>query len=150
MYSPLSGDNWGTGVLLDGHPVPGPKDDDFVSWNRVTAGYFDVIGNPILKGSGISNLDTAASRHVAVINQAFARKFFKNEDPIGKHFGRSEMEASRQYEIIGIAKDARYLTNSLDQPIAPFFFCLKRSMTSLQRPESRRPKAHISCTTLSL
>jgi predicted permease len=122
MYSPLSGDNWGTGVLLDGHPVPGPKDDNFVSWNRVTAGYFDVIGNPILKGRGISNLDTAASRHVAVINQAFARKFFKKEDPIGKHFGRSEMEASRQYEIIGIAKDARYLTNSLDQPIAPFFF----------------------------
>jgi predicted permease len=122
MYSPLSGDNWGTGILLDGHPAPGPRDNNFVSWNRVTAGYFDVIGNPIVKGRGISDLDTGASRHVAVINEAFARKFFKKEDPIGKHFGRSEMEASRQYEIIGIAKDARYLTNNLDQPIAPFFF----------------------------
>jgi predicted permease len=122
MYSPLSGDNWGTGVLLDGHPLPGPKDDNFVSWNRVTAGYFDVIGNPIVKGRGISDQDTPAARHVAVINEAFARKFFKNEDPIGKHFGRSEMGASRQYEIVGIAKDARYLNSNLDKQIAPFFF----------------------------
>jgi predicted permease len=122
MYSPLSGNNWGTGVLLDGHPVPGPKDDNFVSWNRVTAGYFNVIGNPIVKGRGISDQDTPAARHVAVINEAFARKFFKKEDPIGKHFGRSEMGASRQYEIVGIAKDARYLNSNLDKQIAPFFF----------------------------
>ena len=58
------------------------------SWDRVTAGYFDVIGTPIVKGRGISEQDTATSRKVAVINEAFARKFFRNEDPIGKHFGR--------------------------------------------------------------
>jgi len=43
-------------------------------------------------------------------------------DPIGKHFGRSEIGAKRQYEIAGIAKDARYLTYNLEQPIGPFFF----------------------------
>jgi len=74
-----------------------------------------------LKGRGISEHDTATSQHVAVINEALARKFFKNEDPIGKYFGRAEM-ASRQYEVVGIAKDARYLTIGLDQPIGPFFF----------------------------
>src|SRR5205085_2391232 len=69
----------------------------------------------------ISEQDTASSRHVAVINEAFARKFFKNEDPIGRQFGRDEMGA-RQYEVVGIAKDARYLTFGFDQPIGPFFF----------------------------
>jgi ABC-type antimicrobial peptide transport system permease subunit len=59
---------------------------------------------------------------VAVINEAFARKFFKQEDPIGKHFGRSGMASSRQYEIIGIAKDIRNLTYSLNKPTDPFFF----------------------------
>jgi predicted permease len=106
---------------VDGHPAPGPNDQDFVPWNRVTAGHFDAIGNPILKGRGITEQDTSTSRHVAVINQAFARKFFKDEDPTGKYFGRDGM-GSRLYEIVGIAKDARYLTIALDKPIGPFFF----------------------------
>src|SRR5438874_180399 len=57
IYSPLSGNNWGAGVLVDGHPAPGPNDDDFSSWDRVTAGYFSVIGNPILSGRGITEQD---------------------------------------------------------------------------------------------
>jgi predicted permease len=121
IYSPLSGNLWGAGVWVDGHPAPGPNDQDFVPWNRVTAGHFDAIGNPILKGRGITEQDTSTSRHVAVINQAFARKFFKDEDPTGKYFGRDGM-GSRLYEIVGIAKDARYLTIALDKPIGPFFF----------------------------
>ena len=122
LYCPLSDYNWGAGVWIDGRPVPGPHDDNFAFWDRATAGYFDVLGNLILKGRGISEEDTATSRHVAVINEAFARKFFRDEDPIGKHFGQSDMGASRHYEIVGIAKDARYLGFNLDKPISPFFF----------------------------
>jgi len=120
-YSPLSGGNWGSGIWVDGHPPPGPRDDNYASLDRVTAGYFNVIGNPILRGRGISEQDTAASRHVAVINEALARKFFRNEDPLGKHFGREGM-GSGQYEIVGIAKDARYFPQNLRNPMAPLFF----------------------------
>ena len=122
LYSPLGGNNWGGGVRVDGHPGPGPNDDVFAFWDRVTAGYFDVIGNPILRGRGILKLDTATARHVAVINEAFARKFFKNEDPIGKHFGQHGIGSEREYEIVGMAKDARYMDFDLDKPIAPLFF----------------------------
>ena len=122
IYSPLAGNNWGGGVRVDGHPAPGPNDDNFAFWDRVSAGYFDVIGNPIVRGRGISEQDTAASMRVAVINEAFARKFFKNEDPIGKHFGQHEIGSERDYEIVGIAKDARYVTFQLDKPVGPFFF----------------------------
>jgi predicted permease len=120
-YSPLSGDNWGSGISVEGHPPPGPRDDNLASLNRVTAGYFDVIGNAILRGRGISEQDTSTSRRVAVINEAFARKFFRNEDPLGKHFGRDGL-ASGQYEIVGIAQDARYFPQRLDKPMAPLFF----------------------------
>jgi len=121
-YSPQSGGSWNDAVFVDGRPAPGPKDDNSSSFERVTAGYFEATGNPILRGRAISEQDTESSRHVAVVNEAFARKFFKYEDPIGKHFGREEFGAARQYEIVGIAKDARYLTFNLDRPIGPFFF----------------------------
>ncbi|MCU1294886.1 MAG: hypothetical protein JWP08_3736, partial [Bryobacterales bacterium] len=120
-YSPLSGDSWTDGVFVNGRPAPGAREDNSASFERVTAGYFDVIGTRILRGRGITERDTSTSRHVAVINEAFAKKFFPREDPIGKQFGRSEMGAGRQYEIVGIAKNARYLTYNLDQPIGPFF-----------------------------
>ena len=60
-------------------------------------------------------------RDVAIINEAFARKFFRNEDPIGRHFGRSA-QASREFKVIGVAKDARYLTDNPGQPSGPLFF----------------------------
>jgi hypothetical protein len=112
QYSPLSGGGWGSGVWVDGHPLPGPMDDNSSSWDRVTAGYFDVIGTSIVRGRGLSEQDTATSRNVAVISEAFARKFFRNEDPIGKHFG-GKPEASREFEVVGVAKDARYVTFNL-------------------------------------
>jgi predicted permease len=120
LYSPPGG-GWGAGVWVAGHSAPGPRDDNSSSWDRVTPGYFDVIGTPIVKGRGVSQEDTAASQRVAVINEAFARKFFRNEDPLGRHFGQSA-GASGAFEVIGVVKDARYLTNNLDQPSGPFFF----------------------------
>ncbi len=118
QYSPV-GYGWGAGVWVDGHPSPGPKDDNSAAWDRVSAGYLDVIGTPIVRGRGITEEDTASSRKVAVLNEAFARKFFQNEDPIGKHFG-TEADNSRKYEVVGIAKNALYLT--LDKPDGAFFF----------------------------
>jgi predicted permease len=122
MYSPLSGNNWGAGVWVDGKPLPGPHDDNLAFWDRVTAGYFDAIGTRIVEGRGIAVQDTATSQPVAVINQAFARKYFKQEDPVGKYFGRTEMQSSRAYQIVGVTEDARYLDSALDKPPGPLFF----------------------------
>jgi macrolide transport system ATP-binding/permease protein len=122
LYTPQSSAGWGAGISVDGHPPPGPKDDISAMWDRVTAGYFDVIGTPVIRGRGILEQDTATSRYIAVINEAFAKKFFKNEDPIGKHFGPPWPGASRMFEVVGITKDARYRPDNLDQPIGPFFY----------------------------
>jgi predicted permease len=121
-YSPQSGDHWDEPMFVDGHPPPGPNAENIADVDRVTAGYFQAIGNPMVRGRGITEQDTAMSRHVAVVNEAFARKFFPGEDPIGRHFGRNEISMTRQYEIVGVAKDARYLTSHIERPIGPFVF----------------------------
>jgi predicted permease len=122
FYSPLNGNSWGGDVWMDGHPAPGPKEDSNSRMDRVTADFFEVIGNPIVRGRGITAQDTATSRHVAVVNQAFARKFFKDEDPIGNYFGRLENKTPRMYEIVGVAKDARYMTSRLAEPVGSLYF----------------------------
>jgi predicted permease len=122
QYSPLSGNNWGAGVWIDGKPLPGPHDDNLASWDRVTAGYFNAIGTRIIEGRGITDRDRADSQLVAVINQAFARKYFQQEDPVGKYFGRTEMQSSRVYVVVGVAEDARYVHSAFDKPPGPFFF----------------------------
>jgi predicted permease len=130
LHTPLNGDSWNEGVHAEGKPTPGPA-----SWDRVSPGYFDVIGNPIVKGRPINEQDTASSRHVAVINEAFARKFFNNEDPIGKHFGKGgDMAFAGEYEIVGVAKDAKYRTYDLDKSVGAFFFLPHSQSTKYTRP----------------
>ena len=60
LYSPQAGGGWGAGIWVDGRLPPGPKDDNSASWDRVTAGYFEVVGTPIIKGLGVSEQDTAS------------------------------------------------------------------------------------------
>ncbi|MBV8865304.1 MAG: ABC transporter permease [Acidobacteriaceae bacterium] len=121
-YSPLSGDNWGWNISIDGHPAPGPNDDASSSMDRVVPGYFAAISNPVVRGRPIEERDTDNAQHVAVINEAFARKFFPRENPIGKHFGVEANGSPRRFLVVGVARDARYETFDLDKPPAPMFF----------------------------
>jgi len=120
LYSPpVAG--WGSGVWVDGHPAPGPRDDNFSSWNRVTPGYFEAVAIPIRLGRSLSEEDTANSPKVAVVNESFARKFFPDENPVGRSFGPRQT-MSRAFEIVGVVSDARYFTRGLDQPTGAMYF----------------------------
>jgi predicted permease len=120
LYSPAKG-GWGAGVWINGRPVSGPKDDNSSSWNRVTPDYFQVVGTPIVRGRSLTEQDTVTSQKVAVVSEAFVRKFFEHDDPIGKYFG-GRQENSHEFEIVGVAKDARYFPHVLDQVNAPVYF----------------------------
>jgi predicted permease len=121
LYSPQSGNRWGARISVDGQSSPATGTSDPAWWNRVTSGYFDVVGTPVVSGRGISQEDSARSRRVAVINEAFARTYFENRDPIGKYFG-TQPGASRQFEVVGIVKDALYGAEAPGGPVQPFFF----------------------------
>jgi putative ABC transport system permease protein len=74
------------------------------------------------QGRAIDEQDTAATRKVAVINEAFARRFFKNQNPVGQHFGPDKIKYAATYEIIGVVKDMRYMTYDYKDPIRPMFW----------------------------
>lgn len=142
IYTPMSGNNWGNNVWINGHNTPGPNDDAESSWTRATPHFLSSIGNQIVRGRELDERDTADSEHTAVINETFARKFFPHEDPIGKYFGWAGDRPS-SYRIVGVAKDARYLTSDLDKPITPFFF-LPEAQHDIDRDsgKERSPGSH--------
>jgi predicted permease len=119
LYSTLEGNNWGECVYVQGRPAPGPNSHCGSSWDRVSPKFLETIGQPVIRGRGITEQDTATSRFVAVVNQAFVKKFFPNEDPIGKHFGNHGQEYSDSFEIVGIVADAKY--NNPNDPFRPMF-----------------------------
>ena len=121
MYSPMEGDNWSENVYIEGHAPPPPgSNENIASWVRVSSGYFDTIGTKVFKGRAISEQDTAASRNVAVVNQTFVKKFFKDEDPIGKHFGDLDPKYAGAFEIVGVTEDTQYREPT--SKIPPMFF----------------------------
>jgi ABC-type antimicrobial peptide transport system permease subunit len=73
-------------------------------------------------GRPITERDTAASRKVAVVNQAFARRFFKDQNPIGQHFGPDKIKYSATWEIVGVTNDVRYMTWGYKDPVRPMYW----------------------------
>jgi len=105
LYSPLEGDNWSDCVIPQGHPAPRQGGNCDSTWDRVDTHFLDAIGVPILKGRGFSEQDNAASPQVAVVNEAFVKKFFPGQDPIGRRFGLDRTEYSSTFEIVGVFRD---------------------------------------------
>src|SRR5207302_10854275 len=110
LYAPMSGDSWNNGVRIEGRPEPPAKENTGSGFARVTPDFFDTIGAKIVLGRPITDEDTASTRNVAVINEAFAKKFFKDQNPIGQHFGPGKIKYSATYEIVGVVKNIRYMT----------------------------------------
>jgi predicted permease len=126
LFGPMSGSNWTTDVNIEGQPPPAVDGENLTSWTRVGPDYFETIGTRILRGRPIRESDTAITRHVAVINEAFVRRFFPKEEPIGKHFGVGA-KFSKSFEIVGIAADAKY--RQPDQPAVPMYFIPRPQVT---------------------
>jgi predicted permease len=108
LYTPYI-DNWGEIIIPEGHGVPQLLDDQVgSSWDRVSTGYLETMGQPIVRGRSISEQDTGSTRSVAVVSETFARRFFPGQDPIGKHFGLDLPQYSTAFEIVGVVRDAKY------------------------------------------
>ena len=88
--------------------------------SRVGPHYFETIGTPLLSGRTITRQDTQASQHVAVVDEAFAQRFFPGQTAIGKHIGLSLPGHGYDYEIVGVVRNTKY--RSPASTSRPMFF----------------------------
>ena len=119
LYSPMEGNNWSGQISIAGRAVD-PAAPDGSSWNRIGPGYFDVYGTRIVRGRTLAEAEMAGGARVAVVNDAFRRRYFENADAVGQRFGIGGPAHAGDYEIVGVVEDVRY--TGPRQPVRPMIF----------------------------
>jgi predicted permease len=122
LYNPLT-DNWGELILVSGHPAPKMNEEAGSSWDRVSANYLHNFGMTMARGRGFTAADNETTAPVAIVNEAFVKRFFKRgEDPLNQHFGLDLPENAGTFRIIGIVRDAKFAGWGLHDPARPMFY----------------------------
>jgi predicted permease len=123
LYNPLT-DNWGELILVAGHPPPKMGSGEAgASWDRVSANYIQNFGMTMVRGRAFTPADNERTEPVAVVNEAFVKRFFKSgEDPIDQHFGLDLPENVNTFRIVGIVRDAKFAEWAMRGPGNPTFF----------------------------
>jgi putative ABC transport system permease protein len=91
-----------TGFTIEGQPAPAPGQQPSTNVRVADSDYFKAMGIPVLRGRNFSDIENREARHVLLINQTLADKFFPNENPIGKRLDVAMFEKSNPAEVIGV------------------------------------------------
>jgi putative ABC transport system permease protein len=127
-FFPLSGSNAGTAMFPVGRPVPRPGEVPIVWMRIMSEGYFRAMSIPIYSGRQFDERDNLQKPPVAIINRTLARRFWPNEDAVGKRFTLSSQgQDVPVITVVGIAGDVRH-TNVSQEPDAEVFFCYRQMM----------------------
>src|SRR2546429_7866984 len=122
LYNPLT-DNWGELIMIAGHPPAKLNEEAGASWDRVSASYLQDLGMPILRGRAFTTADNETTAPVAIVNEAFVKRFFKSgEDPLDQHFGLDVPEYAGTFRIVGVVRDAKFAGWGLSRPARPMFY----------------------------
>jgi putative ABC transport system permease protein len=121
---PLTGRGASGTFLIDNNPELRGQ----AGYAPASAGYFAAMGVPLLRGRLFDSGDTVNSPHVAVISQSLARRYWPNEDPVGKRIQFGNMDTDKRLlHVVGVVGDVR---NALDTQAGPMVYAY-----SLQRPQ---------------
>jgi predicted permease len=122
LYNPLT-DNWGEMIWVSGHPAPSMSDESWASWDRVSADYLQNFGVTAFRGRNFTAADTVTTAPVAIVNEAFVKRFFKSgEDPLGQHFGLDLPQNAGTFRIVGLVHDAKFAGWGLTRPALRMFY----------------------------
>jgi predicted permease len=115
----LAGSSWGESVAVEGFKA-GPDTDSNSRFNEIGPGYFRTLGVPLLAGREFTPADAADAPRVAIVNEAFAKKFNLGRDVVGRRIGKDGYNSKLEIEIVGLAQNAKY--SSVKREVPPVFF----------------------------
>ena len=119
--TPVSGSTWNNRIELpDGPDLPEKERISYI--NVISADWFRTYGTPMLAGRDFTSADRTGSQPVAIVNEAFAKKFTYGRNPIGRRVRQPGygIEPTIDREIVGYVKDAVY--RSLREPVPPTLY----------------------------
>ncbi len=118
MVPLLAGSNWNNGVWVEGFDV-GPDTNNAASFNEVGPGFFHTLGIRLLAGREFAPGDAVGTPNVAIVNEAFAKKFNLGRNAVGKRMGSGGGE-KMDIEIVGLVQNAKY--SEVKRAIPPQYF----------------------------
>jgi putative ABC transport system permease protein len=141
---PIGADWQGTDFMIEGEPPPPPDQERHINWTTITPGYLRTMGVSLLRGREFTEQDGPDAPKVVLVNETLARRYFPNNDPIGK---RIVTGFSTQFarEIIGVVKDIKHSdlqSASTAQVFAPYHQTSFNNTLSLLI-RSRAPSASV-------
>jgi putative ABC transport system permease protein len=98
--TPLSGSGWSEAVTIDGQTSE--REPAFLA---VSPGYFETLQTSVLRGRNFSASDEGGPPRAAIVNEAFARRYFLRQDPLRKHFSATVGRTAADLEIVGLVSD---------------------------------------------
>ena len=99
---PTSGSNSSRAIEIDGHPPADPNNLPRVDYRTITSDYFSTLRIPIIRGRAFSTGDREGTQPVVIVSESMARKFWPNEDPIGR---RMKVRGGPWLTVVGISGD---------------------------------------------
>lgn len=137
----LDRSRWNSGISVEGY-TRRPDEKPWIDMNAVSSDYFATMGIPLLAGRVFRAEDNPATTPdenprpgpgedeppfpppppVAIVNEAFAKKFFPNSVALGRHFTQSDkgFNMAKSFEIVGVVKDSRYF--DIRKPVEPMIY----------------------------
>jgi putative ABC transport system permease protein len=105
-HLPIAGDIWGLQFLIEGRPRPRPADVPRATFRVVYPGYFATMRLPLLRGRDLAETDRADAPRVVVVNDFFARRYWPNEDAVGKRVTFEPSAPSPTwFTVVGVVKN---------------------------------------------
>jgi predicted permease len=120
----LAGSTWNSSIVVEGYRAKG-QEDSHSRLAEVGPGFFATMGIPLLSGREFTKADTKSAPKVVVVNEAFAKRYFGDGNPLGRRMGTGFGDSTKlNMEIVGVVRDSLY--SSLQNERFPVFYMAYR------------------------